>query len=267
MKKHLPLYLLFLALLGCASSSEVGDVRRDVTTTYRDFRSYKDATDARLSKLEKDMASLSQGMRSVEELTRKQYLDLSLAAESNNDKIKTIMGKLDELDSQLRAYWGETKGELKELKGPRGPGVQQKDSSATSPANRGSRVNQANYDESYKRAFDAFQKGQYEDSIRAFSEFVQTYPDTPLVPNARYWTGEAYMNLKDPEKAIVSFQEVIDKYPNSEKAPRALLRQAEAFGDLGDKKSSTTLLKRVIELYPKTDEARIAERLLRNLGA
>jgi TolA-binding protein len=75
------------------------------------------------------------------------------------------------------------------------------------------------------------------------------------------------MNLKDPEKAIVSFQEVIDKYPKSEKAPRALLRQAEAFGDLGDKKSSTTLLKRVIELYPKTDEARIAERLLRNLGA
>jgi TolA-binding protein len=78
--------------------------------------------------------------------------------------------------------------------------------------------------------------------------------------------GEAYMNLKDQEKAIVSFQEVIDKYPNSEKAPRALLRQAEAFGDLGDKKSSTTLLKRVLELYPKSDEARIAERLLRNLG-
>jgi TolA-binding protein len=45
-----------------------------------------------------------------------------------------------------------------------------------------------------------------------------------------------------------------------------LLRQAEAFGDLGDKKSSTTLLKRVIELYPKSDEARIAERLLHNLG-
>jgi hypothetical protein len=36
---------------------------------------------------------------------------------------------------------------------------------------------------------------------------------------------------------------------------------------LGDKKSSSTLLKRVIELYPKSDEARIAERLLRNLGA
>ena len=257
MKKWIPLCLLSILLLGCASSSEVGDVRRDVTTVYQEFRSYKDSTDARLSKIEKDMSALSQSMRSVEELTRKQFLDLSMSSENNDDKIKAILGRLDELDSQLRTYWGETKGELRELKGARTPGAPQK---------RGPAAPQGNYDELYKQAFDAFQKGQYDDSIRAFSDFVQAYPDTPLVPNARYWMGEAYMNLKDQEKAIVSFQEVIDKYPNSEKAPRALLRQAEAFGDLGDKKSSTTLLKRVIELYPKSDEARIAERLLRNLG-
>ncbi len=258
MKKCLPLCLLFLLMLGCASSSEVADVRRDVTTVYREFRSYKDSTDTRLSKLESDVSALSQSVRSIEELTRKQFLDLSMSMEGNDEKIKTILGKLDELDSQLRTYWGETKGELRELKGPR---------SAAPPQKKGPVVPQGNYEELYKQAFDAFQKGQYEDSVRAFSDFAQAYPDTPLVPNARYWTGEAYMNLKDPEKAIVSFQEVIDKYPNSEKAPRALLRQAEAFGQLGDKKSSATLLKRVAELYPKSDEARIAERLLRNLGA
>ena len=258
MKKSLPFCLLSLLLLGCASSSEVSDVRRDITTVYQDFRSYKASTDARLSKIEKDMSVLSQSMRSVEDLTRKQFLDLSMSQESNDEKIKTILGRLDELDSQLRTYWGETKGELKELKGVRSAGG--------APQKKGPATPQGSYDESYKRAFDAFQKGQYEDSVRAFSDFVQAYPDTPLVPNARYWMGEAYMNLKDQEKAIVSFQEVIDKYPNSEKAPRALLRQAEAFGGLGDKKSSTTLLKRVIELYPKSDEARIAERLLRNLG-
>jgi len=198
MKKCLPLCLLFLLLLGCASSSEVADVRRDVTTVYREFRSYRDSTDARLSKLESDVSALSQSVRSVEELTRKQFLDLSMSLEGKDEKIKTILGKLDELDSQLRTYWGETKGELRELKGGRSTG-------------------------------------------------------TP--------------HLKDPEKAIVSFQEVIDKHPDSEKAPRALLRQAEAFAQLGDKKSSATLLRRVAELYPKSDEARIAERLLRNLGA
>ncbi len=257
MKKYLPLSLLFLMVLGCASSQEVGEVRRDTTTVYREFRTYKDSTDARLSKLEKDMAALSQSVKSVEELSRKQFLDLSLSLESKDEKIKTILGRLEELDSQLRTYWGETKGELKELKG--GP-------KSTTPQKKGPGVPQGNYEELYKQAFDAFQRGLYQDSVRAFSEFVRSYPDTPLIPNARYWMGEAYMNLKDQEKAIVNFQEVIDNYPNSEKAPRALLRQAEAFGQLGDKKSSTTLLKRVVELYPKSDEARVAERLLRGVS-
>jgi tol-pal system protein YbgF len=182
-----------------------------------------------------------------------------MSLESKDEKIKTILGKLEELESQLRTYWGETKGELRELKGAgKGP--------TTTLQKRGPALPQGNYEELYKQAFDAFQKGQYQESIRAFQEFVRAYPDTPLAPNARYWMGEAYMNVKDQEKAILSFQEVIDKYPDSEKAPRALLRQAEAFGELGDKKSSATLLKRVVELYPKTDEARVAERLLRGLG-
>ena len=257
MKRHLPLCLLCLILLGCASSQDVGDVRRDITTVYREFRTYRDSTDTRLAKLEKDMSALSQTVKSVEDLSRKQFLDLSMSLESKDEKIRTMLGKLEELESQLRTYWGETKGALKELKGG---------GETPTPQRRGTAVPQGNYEELYKQAFDAFQRGLYQDSVRTFSEFVRAYPDTPLIPNARYWMGEGYMNMKDKEKAIISFQEVIDKYPNSEKAPRALLRQAEAFGELGDKKSSTTLLKRVIELYPKSDEARVAERLLRGLG-
>jgi len=254
MKKCFPLLMLFLTMLGCASSSEVADARRDITTVYQDLRSYKDSTDARLSKLEKEVSTLSQSVRSVEELTRKQYIDLSMSLEGNDDKIKTILGRLDELDSRLRTYRAETKGELKEPKNARSTATQQ---------DKGLTVAQGNYEESYKQGFDAFQKGLYEDSIRAFSNFVQTYPDAPLAANARYWMGEAYMNLKDQEKAIVQFQEVVERFPKSEKAARAMLRQAEAFAALGDKKDSTTLLKKIVESFPKSEEAKLAERMLR----
>ena len=116
----------------------------------------------------------------------------------------------------------------------------------------------------YKDAFEAFQKDQYDEAIKRFSVFIESYGATPLVSNAYYWIGESYMNLKNYDKAILYFQETIDKYPKSEKAPRALLSQAEAFRLTNDKKSSITILKRVIELYPKTEEAIIAERRLRN---
>ena len=71
-------------------------------------------------------------------------------------------------------------------------------------------------------------------------QFVQQNPTAPLAPNAYYWMGESYMNLKAYEKAIVQFQEVIDRFPKSDKAAKAMLRQAEGFAAIGDKKSSTT---------------------------
>jgi TolA-binding protein len=224
MKRWLPVLVLLPLLLGCASSSDVGDVRRDVTTVYQEFRTYKNSTDARLARLEKEMATLSQSVRSVEDLTRKQFLDLSMSLEGKDDKIKSILGKLEELESQLQAYWGETKGALKEMRGgtaapPGSPGLPRK--TAMVPP-------KGNYEKQYKLAFDAFQRRLYQKSVRAFSDFVRSYPDTPLVPNAHYWMGEAHMNLKDQEKYII--QEVIDKYPKSEKAPR-LAQAGRAFGD------------------------------------
>jgi len=115
----------------------------------------------------------------------------------------------------------------------------------------------------YKQGFDAFQKGAYNDAALLFTRFLQENPESPLAPNAYYWTGESYMCQKNYEKAIVQFQQVVDKFPKSHKAGKALLRQAEAFGALGDKKRSTTLLKRIVELFPRSEEARLAERKLR----
>jgi tol-pal system protein YbgF len=170
--------------------------------------------------------------------------------ENSNERIKGLAGKIEELESQLRAYWQEMKAELRELRKGR-------ESSPPGGAVKGSP------EELYKQGFDAFQKGSYSDAVQIFSNFAAQAPDAPLVPNAYYWMGEAYMNLKDYEKAILRFQEVVDKFPNSDKAARAMVRQAEAFQTLGDKKSSVTLLKRVTELFPKSEEARVAERMLR----
>jgi len=170
------------------------------------------------------------------------------------------MGKIDELEYQLRTYWAETKNALAASKKP-----DDKPFSQTTQAQKPSQqAVDVKYEDMYKDAFETFQKGRYEEAIKSFSAFIESYGATPLVSNAYYLIGESYMNLKNYDKAILYFQETIDKYPKSEKAPRALLSQAEAFRLTNDKKSSITILKRVIELYPKTEEAIIAERRLRN---
>jgi tol-pal system protein YbgF len=252
--RFVPLILIALVAFGCATTGDVSQVRQDVTTVYGEQTAYRQKTDARFSRLEKDVKDLQKTLGSPDAGLRKQILDLSLADESRDDKIRGIYGRLDELESQLRTYWEEMRAELKDLKRRRGMAA---DGGGPTPDNRTSP------DELYKQGFDAYQKGAYEDAAQAFSRFVKQNPAAPLAPNAYFWMGESYMSLKDYEKAIVQFQELIDKFPQSDKTSRAMLRQAEAFGALGDKKSSTTLLKRVVELFPQSEEARVAERRLR----
>jgi tol-pal system protein YbgF len=243
--KVFPLLLIALFLFGCASSGEVSRVKQDVSSVYTEQTGYMEKTDARLSRLEKAVGSPDAGLR-------KQVVDLSVASENRDEKIKVILGRLDELESQLRAYWEDAKVQLRELKKAREETANPSGEAKGAP------------EDLYKQGFDAFQKGAYSDAVPLFMQFVQQNPTAPLAPNAYYWMGESHMNLKIYEKAIVQFQEVIDRFPKSDKAARAMFRQAEAFAAIGDKKSSTTSLKRVIELFPKTEEARLANRALRS---
>lgn len=254
--RFLPLLFIPLMLLGCVSPQEVSQVREDVTSVYSEQTTYMKRTDQRLATLDKEINELRKAVGTPEQGLRKEVVDLSLAGENRDEKIKSILGRIDELEAQLRTYWEEVKSELREVRrGKDGGGMTQ----SSTPAKGGA-------EDFYKQGFDAFQKGSYDNAIQIFTQFVKQNPDSPLAPNAYYWMGESCMNVKNYEKAIVQFQEVIDKFPKSEKAGRAMVRQAEAFGILGDKKSSTTLLKRVIELFPKTEEARMAERMLRGGG-
>ena len=249
--RSFPLLLLLIALLaaGCASTGEVSQVRQDMTSVYSEQTSYMQKTDARIDRVEKDMKELQKTIGTPESGMRKQVVDLSVAGDNRDEKIRTILGRLDELESQLRAYWEEVKGELREMK---------KSQQGAAPA-----VSAATPEDLYKQAFDNFQKGAYQEAVAQFTEFIKKAPDSPLAQNAYYWLGESYMNMKAYEKAIVQFQEVVDKYPKSDKAARAMIRQAEGFAAIGDKKSSSTILKKVEELFPKTEEARLADRMLR----
>lgn len=245
--------ICILALTGCVTDEEATKIHGSMTSLQGDFYQFKQDTDARLAKIEREQENLS-----------KQVVTMYSSVDGRDEKIRNIMGKLDELEYQIKTSGVEPRTTGATKRGGEQPHItttpeSKKTTTKTPPAKTDER-----YEEAYKEAFDSFQRGQYETAIAKFTTFSETYSGTPLASNAFYWIGESYMNLKNYDKAILYFQEVIDKYPKSEKAPRALLSQAEAFRLTNDKKSSATLLKRIIELYPKSEEAIIAERKLRN---
>jgi TolA-binding protein len=169
-------------------------------------------TDERLAKLEKETSDLRKAVGTPEEGLRKQVVDLSLAGENRDEKIKGILGRIDELESQLRTYWEEVKSELREVRRGRESGGMTTSSSSTTAT--------GSPEAFYKQGFDAFQKGSYDNAIQIFTQFVQQNPASPLTPNAYYWMGESYMNVKNYEKASSSSRK------SSTNSPRATRRAA-----------------------------------------
>jgi tol-pal system protein YbgF len=246
------LLLLLLAhgLFGCATTDETALLSRNVASLQSELYQYREETNARLSGIARDNENL-----------RRQLVALYTASDSKDEKTKAVLGKIDELEHQIQTYWNDTKAQINALKQAITAIQQQQKSSQPPP-----KPVDVSPETVYKEAFEAFQRGAYEDAVKRFTTFVETFPEAQLKANAHYWIGESYMGMRNYEKAILSFEEVIDKYPTSEKTPRALLSQAEAFSTVHDKKSSITILKKVIELFPKSEEATIAERKLRALN-
>jgi tol-pal system protein YbgF len=241
---------LFLLLIGCASSHETNQLRRNIAITDQELNQFRAEAAQRIAEVSKETENI-----------RKQVFNLNAANDEREDKMRTMMGKLDELQHQLDTYRADTRNELMALR-KGGPAPSPLTSAKTTAPEAKEETNEA----PYREAFDLFQKKKYDEAVQKFVAFVETYPKSSLVPNAYFWLGESCMMLKDYDKAILYFQELTDKFPKNAMAPKALLSQADAFNAMKDKKSSMTVLKKVMELYPKTEEAAIAERKLRNLN-
>ena len=144
-----------------------------MSTVYSEQTSFRERTDARISRSKAEIKDLQKAVGTPDAGLKKQVVDLSLTDQAEDEKIKTMLGRLDELESQLRTYWKEMRGELKELKKAREAAAAP---AATEPA-------KADPEELYKQGFDAFQKGAYNDAIPLFAEFVKQSPaDAPLSP-------------------------------------------------------------------------------------
>ena len=114
----------------------------------------------------------------------------------------------------------------------------------------------------YDNALTAFRNRQYQQAQSIWEQFVLTYPNDALVPQAWFWQGESLYQQKYFEEAIMRYQVVLEKYPASPKYPAALLKQAASFMRIGKDKAGRVLLYDLISRYPDLLEAQQARALL-----
>ncbi|WP_319759952.1 tol-pal system protein YbgF [Maridesulfovibrio sp.] len=117
----------------------------------------------------------------------------------------------------------------------------------------------------YDKGLDSFKASKYEAAIRDMAEFTKTFTKHKLVPNAIFWEGECYYQLKDYANAALKYQVVIAKHSKSNKYRPALLKQGLSLIKLGKTKSGRYILEDLIKKAPNSAEAKRAKTIIKNL--
>ena len=119
----------------------------------------------------------------------------------------------------------------------------------------------------YQAALDALvERFEAADSARMFRRFIDSHPDSTLVPNAWYWLGESYYVTQNFELARDAFDTLLRDHPGSRKEADAMLKLGYSEVALGEAGRAEATLRDLVTRYPGTDAAAKAESRLRTLA-
>ena len=119
----------------------------------------------------------------------------------------------------------------------------------------------------YRDAFDLVKAGRYEESITAFNEFLQLYPNSQYADNAQYWLGETHYVKREFEPAVVEYRKLIETYPASKKQSHAMLKIGYSYHELGQLDQASAVLENLRNRYSGTTAARLAEERIQRMLA
>ncbi|SDE20609.1 tol-pal system protein YbgF [Rhodospira trueperi] len=122
-------------------------------------------------------------------------------------------------------------------------------------------------EEQYQHAFSLLREGNYAAAERAFSEFVERYPQNTLAGNAQYWLGETYYARGDYEAAAVAFAKGYREFQDGTKTPDNLFKLGMSMSALGRKREACAAFQKLRADYPNvagTLQRQVSDQMARN---
>jgi len=249
------------ALLLASATTRAGlfdddEARRRIENLRQELSQQGKENEVRIARLEELIRNIG-----VVELVRQ----LELA----NAEIARLRGQLEvvenenqQIQKRQRDFYLDLDSRLKSLEGGGKPATTSDSApppgasaAVAPPARPPTREEQAQELKAYDVASNLFRRNDFTAAIGRFKDFLRDYPQSQLAPNAQYWIGISYANLKDSKNALAAQEQVVSKYPQSAKAPDALLAIAALQAEQGDSASARNTLEDIIARFPSSDAA------------
>ncbi|MFZ8884926.1 MAG: tetratricopeptide repeat protein [Litorivicinaceae bacterium] len=139
------------------------------------------------------------------------------------------------------------------------------DGSDDSVANQ-NQVPQIADQDAYNAAFQLIRERQFEAALSAMESFVQTYPDSDLVLDARFWRGQVFDVLGRDQEAIEAFKSLTLVAPDYRRILQVKVKLGKLLIKNQDVMNGRKILQEVITQAPESVEAGLASRELEKIN-
>ena len=112
---------------------------------------------------------------------------------------------------------------------------------------------------------DQLLKGGNVSARAAFKDLITKYPTSEYVPEAMFYTAQAYAAERNMDAADAQYAQLITKYPNSPRVPTAMYKRALQLQATKKTAEAKKLYQDIIKRFPRSDEAALADERLQAL--
>lgn len=242
-------------LAGCASTSDVDDVRRQLT--------------------ERDTASQQRLAQIESKISNEKLLEMVTQVEQLNAEVARLRGELDVQGYTLQTtqkrqndLYSDLDQRLGKLESNASQPVAKAASSSVDSGDAAGKSADAKTDkadeasQTYDRALTLLRNREFPKAIWLLKTFPDKYPSASQLGDVQYWLGMAYAADHQCKQAVTAHMDFTGKYANHPKVPDALRNIGNCQRDLGDLTAARATWNKLIKQFPNSDAASKAKQQL-----
>ncbi|MBN1411638.1 MAG: tetratricopeptide repeat protein [Spirochaetales bacterium] len=102
----------------------------------------------------------------------------------------------------------------------------------------------------FYNAWAHYKVGNFKESARLFSEFIEKYPSNPLFTQSLYLAGWAYYSASDYNRAIKYYEQLAAETHDPELLAKTLFFMAKCYQNINQNSKALQIFKKITDAYP-----------------
>ncbi len=240
------------------------------------------ATKSDFDKLQADIVGTRAGSSAADSVQRAYLIDVSRSVRALNDSINALSKKINTMRtatesdlaamkqdiSQLQDMSGQSERQLRDMRAAVEEKTTQPDAAPrtdSTASSAGGPTSGPGPGQLLQAGRDQLLKGGNASARAAFRELIAKYPKSDLVPEAMFYTAQAYAAERNTDAADAEYAALIVKYPSSPRVPTAMYKRALQLQASKKTAEARRLFQEIIKRFPRSDEAALADERLQSI--